>query len=484
MATRRVFLHYLTGSVTTLALQPLFEINSAVAAEHPVERFLSAASTLAKQGNRSLRLLLPRGSDANVNPIVDAFRDATGVSVDFVFTGVDEINTRILADAFIGSSSFDIALPATFGIPDLVEAGAIAPLDEFERKYGYRGAEDNSLYRTGDSFLGSTYGFQTDGDAYVMFYRADMLSDTAEAKTYEDKFGEPLQAPQTWEQCDRMMAFFHRPSENQFGGALFRNINYIAWEWWVRLHANGSWPVADDFSALINSDHGVAALEAMIRASENLYPSAFSNGLVANWKAYAEGDIFANIGWGGSQKYFNQPNSKIRNKLQFGLTPGGNANGKVVRIPYFNWGWNYTVSKSSKSPELAYLFARYATSSDISAKAIRNANGFFDPFRPEHYQDEIIRSTYSPGFLDIHRQSMENCIPDFYVRAQGEYFDALRENLSRALTGRKTAKESLDLAAKQWEHITDRVGRDGQIAQWKSLKSKYPPAVLNFLSGA
>lgn len=278
-----------------------------------------------------------------------------------------------------------------------------------------------------------------------------------------------------------MMAHFHEPAKNRYGGALFRNPNYLVWEWWIRLHANGSWPVDDNFDPLINSAPARAALEALVGSSKYLYPEASANGLVANWKAFAKGNIFCNIGWGGSQKFFNGPESGIRGNLVYGVTPGLVQGGDAVRMPYFNWGWNYTVAKNSRFRELAYLFARFAVSADMSSKAIRNWHGFFDPFRVEHYQDAEIRKTYSDAFLSVHRESMENSIPDFYVRNQGEYFDALRENIDRAVRGKASPKDALDIAATQWNQITRRLGQNAQARQWRSLKSKYPEAVRNAL---
>lgn len=139
------------------------------------------------------------------------------------------------------------------------------------------------------------------------------------------------------------------------------------------------------------------------------------------------------------------------------------------------------MSKHSRAKELAYLFTRYAVSPDASSRAIRHAEGFFDPFRAEHYRDTEIRRTYSDAFLDVHRASMENSIPDFYVRNKEEYFDVLRENLDRAVRGTLSAKEALDVAASEWIQISNRVGNDGQVRQWLSLKQKYPAAIRTLL---
>lgn len=435
------------------------------------------AKQLAAGRNISLTILLPIGSSANVKPVADAFTSSTGVRLKFLETPLDEINSEMIIDTVSGGGSFDLALPATFGLPDLVTAGALANLDRFAKKYEPSGFQDDALFSLGDYYKGSLYGYQTDGDTYLMFYKKDCLERPDEQKRFADKYGYPLAVPRTWQELDAQMAFFHRPDENLFGGALFRTTNYIAWEFWVRFHAKGYWPFDENLKPQINNPAGVEALQELVAASRSLYAKARTNRLFDNWKAFAEGNIYCNIGWGGTQKYLNGDKSKVKGNLLFGPTPGGKIDGKLINVPYFNWGWNYTVSSGSKEQELAYLFALFACSPEMSTRAIRESSGFFDPFRSAHYSDPEIQKTYTPEFLDAHRQSMAQSIPDLYLPGQGEYFDALRQNLIRADAGKLDAARALDLTAQQWEQTTRRLGRRAQTEQWAYLRRSYPDSI-------
>ena len=151
-----------------------------------------------------------------------------------------------------------------------------------------------------------------------------------------------------------------------------------------------------------------------------------------------DADSYANIGWGGTQKYLNGDKSGVKGKLTYGPTPGGIVKGTLVRTPYFNWGWNYVVSSLSKEQEIAYLFTLYAVSPALSTIAVRDPGGYFDPFRDEHYKDPDIIKLYSKEFLDVHEASMRGSIPDLYLKGQGEYFDVLRVNVQAADIGQKT----------------------------------------------
>ena len=96
-------------------------------------------------------------------------------------------------------------------------------------------------------------------------------------------------------------------------------------------------------------------------------------------------------------------------------------------------------------------------------------------------EDEEIRKTYTPEFLEVHKASMEGAIPDLYLKGQGEYFDELRTNLSAADAGTKTPREALDDTARSWDRITRRMGKRSQAVQWGFLKSIYPEAVRDRL---
>ncbi len=425
-----------------------------------------AVKKMQLKKNTALVILYPEGSLTNIKPVAEAFTKQTGVQISFQQTTVDDINTKMMLGAAQDISDYDIALPATFGIPDLVEAGALYDLSNFAAKYepliGYK----PSLYALGDNYKGKKYGYQTDGDTYVMFYNKAWLESDKEQERFHKKYNRPLSIPKNWQELDELMAFFHRPGENKYGGCMFRTPRYMVWEWWIRFHANGAYPVDDNLQPNIAKEAGVKALEAMISATKHQHPSATTNGLFENWKQYGKGNCFANIGWGGSQKYFNSDKSQIKNKMVHTPTPG---------VSYFNWGWNYVVSKHTKHPELAYLFTLFATTNETSTMAVRR-DGFFDPFRMQHYSDYTIKKVYTVSFLKAHKQTMTNAIPDFYLQGQGRYIQALQEAILSAHEGYVTAKEALEYAASQWNDITKEIGRESQIEQWGKLKQKYPPS--------
>lgn len=475
---RRTFLQGLCA-----ALPAMSSASFARASESIAIHDYAVQQAVQLKGNRdiSLDLLLPNGSGANVAPVVTAFTQATGIAIGMTETPVDDINLRLTLDALGGNSTYDLALPATFGIPDLVEADAIIPISAFARNHEPAGFRDDVLYQTGDTFDNEIYGFQTDGDAYVMFFHKDMLESETEQKRFEDAFGYPLAPPETWEQLDQQIKHFHRPDDDLGGGLLFRTPSYVAWEWWVRFHAKGVWPLSEDLVPQINGPEGVAALEELIAVTEYLCSETSTLGLFGNWERYGKGDVYCNIGWGGSQKYLNGPDSNMRGRMVYAPTPGGRIDGKLLQTPYFNWGWNYVVTSQSQEPELAYLFALFASSSQMSTLSVSQRDGYFDPFRPEHYNAPSIQKAYSTDFLAVHFHSMKNAIPDLYLAQQGQYFSALSEWLSRALHKEVSPQQALNRVADNWSLISVRTDFKKQQKRWQELRNKYPKGVSDLL---
>lgn len=475
MATdRRQFLSMLTAG----SLMPTAVAVRAAEDRSASLKILSAVEALGIAPT-TIRLLAPSGCDPNLAPVIRQFEAATGHTIQLSMTPVDDINTRLLIDQFSDEAAHDLALVASFGIPDLAEADALRAVNDLEQRFPIaRELRQQSLYQYSDSFGGKIYGPQFDGDLYLLFLNNTLLNDAALASSFRERYNKPFAPPPDWQTLDQMMRHVHAPESKRYGGLLFRTPRYIAWEFWARLHANGVLPFDDNMDAQINSLGGVAALEALIAASESQHPLSDQLGLVGNWQAFAEGQSLCHLGWGGSQKYFNKNNANLPNGVTVAQLPGIAGNPDVPAIPFFNWGWNFAVTRGARHAELAFLFAAFATAPEVSAQAVAEIDGFIDPFQPGHYEDPAIIDAYGRQFLDAHASGMRAAIPDYYLLGHREYEKVLSSNLllaNRRQISAAQAAESIDLA---WDAITASLGRAEQRRQWQALKRKYPPGLI------
>lgn len=446
-----------------------------VAAEH--------AKRVAAGDTRPLVLLGPDGAGANLAPVMAKFHELTGIKVQLVEENPLNLNTRISLLAMTGNVAFDVGLPTSNGLPDLASTGVIQPFDHFVDTYEPPGFRDGSLYNVADKFDGKYFGFQTDGDVYLMYYKRAFLESRDEQAAYADRFGVPLGIASTWEELDQQMRWFHRPDQDQYGGLMFRIPGYFAWEWWSRFHAKGVWPFSPQMDAQIGGDAGIEALEDMVRATAYLHPATNQASIFENWNVFFKQNIFSNIGWGGAYKLFKRseffdPNAIVNSGLPGGQDP---ETGAYFPCSYFNWGKNYVVSASTDRPELAYLYCLFAASPVISTLSVGQIGGFFDPFREEHYADPAIQQVYGDALLQVHRQGMIDAIPDLYLKNQAEYFRVLDEAIAQAVAGTLTAPQAMTRAAQLWELITSRSGRAQQIKRWTLLREKYPQKVSQWL---
>ena len=70
------------------------------------------------------------------------------------------------------------------------------------------------------------------------------------------------------------------------------------------------------------------------------------------------------------------------------------------------------------------------------------------------------------------KTTLENAkvaVPMIPLPGNREYLDALDVSLQEAYHGRISAEEAMKRTAKQWEKITDDIGRKKQIEAWKSV---------------
>lgn len=431
---------------------------------------LRIAMELGRPNVGSLRILVPRGSEANVHAVASLFEDLTGVTVILDSVGPRDVGTTLLLDAMQGGETWDLALPATYDMPDLVGAGAILPLED-------AGGEDvgaASLYDHGNIFDDVRFGYQTDGDTIVAFYNTSVYDDPELQGRFEDAFGQRFSLPSSWEALDRHLVFVDTATQGRARGLLRRSASSIGTEFWLRLHALGVWPLSADFEPQIDSDEGIAALEAMLRSASHVADEAQGgNALFENWRRFEAGNIFATLSWGGMQKYLNRTDGPVAHQLVHAQAPGSESGGPVS-VPFFNWGWSYCIPKGSRQPQIARAFAEFAVSAEPSTAAVRAAGGFFDPFRAEHYDDPVIRKVYGEPFLEVHAASMENAVPDFYVPDRGAFMASLAKWLLRAMDGSVRPAKALRGAGDEWRQIAATGLRKDKLRAWQATRASYP----------
>lgn len=427
---------------------------------------------------RTLRIVIPDGSLSNVTPVADAFTQMSGIATEIETVGIRDVGPFLQLQAMSGQRNWDVGLPATYDLPDLVQARAILPMPDTAD--GFRGQE--SIYDLGNLFDGVRYGYQTDGDAYLMFYNERLRRDPRFAASWQDKTGTAFDPPRSWEVFDKQVRHVSETSETHYGALLKRAPGFVEAEFWLRLHAKGIWPLSPEFQPQIDSPEGVAALAEMIRLEPALTVStdrsdAFSKSIAT----FEQGGIYATISWGGTQKKLQRANGNLAGDIRHTAPPGGTGPDTPDALPFFNWGWSYSIPSGAALPELSAMFCAFAVMRAPSLLAVGSAEGFFDPFRAEHYKAPRIREVYGDAFLAVHRDSLAAAMPDFYVADRGTYMSSLAEWILLALAGEISPEDALGHCSDEWRRITDGAGKSGQIRRWNELRAVYPASIAEKL---
>jgi len=148
--------------------------------------------------------------------------------------------------------------------------------------------------------------------------------------------------------------------------------------------------------------------------------------------------------------------------------PGADIDGKIIHRPAITPGRAMAVSKYSKKIEPTMKLLEFISLPDQSLKIVMDPKTIMDPWRVTHFRSEKFRKAFpgAPEYLDAIEKSFPLVVPDPVIPGADEYQRKLSFEITEALAKRKPPKEALDAAAREWDKITERRGRDKQKAAW------------------
>jgi multiple sugar transport system substrate-binding protein len=203
----------------------------------------------------TLNLLCEGGGKVELQPVVDAYKKATGVSVNLVELPYDGLFNRLTSELSSGRPSFDICAVDAVWLP--LFAAKLAGIDPL-----FTDAVKADLFpalvreaNVGGKFIGMPVWT----NAEVLLYRKDLFEDPAERSAFQGKYGYPLAPPKDWQQFTDVATFFTRPDRKLYGTDVK---GAVETEWLAHvLQAGSPGVVLDDAGKVIvdNPEH-LAAL--------------------------------------------------------------------------------------------------------------------------------------------------------------------------------------------------------------------------------
>ncbi|MDR1947707.1 MAG: extracellular solute-binding protein [Desulfovibrio sp.] len=438
-----------------------------------------AQAAAAKATKKTLTLLIPTGSIGNMTPYADKWKNELGITLEFIEEPDEVVHTKGMQEAVAKTGRYDIMMPTAMSYPDWLDSGLIYDLTDWVEKYKpdifhdewgvvFPASHHAQLYN------GRVVGLLCDGDQITLLCRSDQLKNPAKVKAFEDAFGYPLAAPRTWKEYRTLAEFMHDPKNNFYGSLEYRSRYYSKWMFMQRLASKGRLWFDQDMNPSFNSPEGLQVLEDMLAVNEFLHPDSFSFTWSSNYNAFGRGEGFMNIVWPSGFKYSKAPSTgpATTGNITGTVMPADTlADGTNLYAGMFCWGYGFAVSRYSANPELSYAYAQWMTSPTISADAIPYLGGYSDPYRINHMLKPTPRlvETYTEDYLKILYNNIVNTVPDFCLPGGFEYQDALDKEVHACMTGEKKPKDALDAAARAFDRITRRMGKDKVRRSWFAL---------------
>ena len=410
----------------------------------------------------------------------------TGIKVKVVEVPTDQMFTKIMQDFRSGAGAYDALNVIPSWMPDLVNAGALEPLDPFVDQFNYRDELQDiaPAYRDNQMKVGDKiYGFPDDGDVMLLYYRKDIFEDPKMMEGFKAKFGYDLAPPKDWKQFAEIGQFItDKMAPKTYGAGFFRSAPYPQYMYQERFRMEGGkFFDAATMKSTVNSDVGVKVLQGMLDDNKFMPPGVEQWNFVDNLANFLQGTTAMTISWppygrwaagyGLDEQALNWvPKTQIAGKVGYAINPLGR--------PELGVGFALSVASTSKKKEAAYLFIQWLNSKQTSLERVQLPYTLRDPFRTSHYESAEYRKLWpdAGAYLDTIKLSGEKGLLDLSMLQQDKYDEAMTKAISSLWAG-TDAKTVADTMAAQFDAITEKVGADKQkkiYGAWAAKPGAYP----------
>jgi len=452
---------------------------------------------------QSISLIVPK-LDARLirGPIldeVDAFEARTGAKVRVLTPGWNETIEKIDQSLKSPDTNFDIYVVISMWSGTLLGGGHIEPVPEAIKQ---RIDWDDVLpiYRnTVLSWNNVAYGMPYDGDCINLYYRKDLFANPDYRARFKTRYHYDLAPPANWKEYRDIAEFFTgwdwsgdgKPDYGIAGNRVMGDISML--QFFAQAGAFAKHPDdpayyfdPDTLKPRINNPGFVRALELWVTTLKYGPPGManFAGHDVRN--SFVSGQTAMAIDWADMGVHaVNSPASTIKDKIGYSQIPASNEvynaitghwDKRMNQVSSISGNWTFFVSKASKNKALAFEFAAHMTSKALTKKLTAMSGTAVNPSRRSHFEDPSswnqsgFSTESAKAYLDEITQSLSNpnVVHDITIPGAGEYYRVADEYLAKAVKGEMSPRQALDKAAAEWERITDRLGRDKQIAYYKA----------------
>lgn len=450
----------------------------------------------------------------------EAFQTVTGATLEIVEIPQAQYFTTTSTDFLTNQNSYDVMNIGAWFLADYVVNGWIQPIDPFFEKEGFPVWERDAVFPSLANLMkweDRWYGALNDGDAQMLYYRKDILTDPKWQEQFKAETGMDMPVPpKTWQQLLAVTRFFNGKDWNGDGDpddgiSLHLRTGGQGMFHYMSLSApfaitpaegddirkvtkydNIYWFDPDDLTPLINQPGHVAALEFLKELAATGSPSQFGWELGEAWNNFLNGNAVATFSWGDVGSLAQDPSrSTIQGKLGGARIPcserwydretsqfvenkeNPNCVGNTT-----GGSWFPVMSAFTEVPDLAYYFMAMHAAKPINFWNVVygwtgvDPGATYDLFPPVGTAtiDDYVKAGYNADdaaeFITGYGDNFfSHPIYQTYLRIPGTetMWTILDTRLGQAMIGELEPKAALDLVAQEWDKTNNDLGREEQL---------------------
>ena len=467
--------------------------------------FAVVAPVMSQDFSGQTVVVVTQTGSAIGGPVLDKgpiWEEATGGNIELQTFAFGELFEKIVTALSTGSGDYDVLIYAADWAGDIMAPGYVMEIPQ-ETLDAIEADDVIPLYADRITTWGGVpYALPYDGDAHMLYYRKDLVDNEMYAAEFEAEYGYGLGEPATWTQYRDIAEFFNGKEVDTAGsmapiyGALEAQ-RRNAQSYWVYLSRAAGYGKApgnpcfffscDDMTPQVNNPGWVRALEEYIDIRNVGDPEMINYDVADTRTLMATGTAVLNLDWGDVGTISVDENvSLVKGAVGFGVLPGGDSYwdyeaGEWVMeenpAPFIAFGgWIISVAADSDVTEAALDFASFLASKDVVNELAVTGGTGINPSRFSQLADTApwvaagFDEESAADYLDAIQNTINhpNAVLDIRITGSAEYLSTLDAEIARALAGEISAQEALDNTAELWNAITDRLGRDAQLEQYKA----------------
>lgn len=422
------------------------------------------AAPVASQAETTLTFVWHAGTCADA--IVDIAKDYPDKNVKIVPALVPygpEWHNKIASEFAIKGDGFDFAMWDSQSTAEFAGGGHAYSMNDIFEKSSYLKKDlfdPSSLARYGEypDGSGKYWGLPMNQDAYGFMYRKDLFEDPKEKEAFKAKYGKDLAPPQTYQDAKEIAEFFTRPDQGLYGWGQMGGRDYdfattasnsFMWSFGGELYN----PETFEVKGYLNSPASIDGVKAYVDMFKYGPPGSGNWGWDEVNAAFQQGKLAMAMQW----YYFNGSNSdpkvnKFAEQTGFGNLPGAVGRDGKFRRQFSVGGQGMGINTYSKKIDELTKFMEW----------------YFQPEQQKRYA--AVCQTGLKSVLDSPEWQNLNSYNKHFAKALAytndywhlpEYavlLDQLQEEVSNAISGKKTVEQALADAADRNEKTLEAAG--------------------------